>query len=393
MPFVIRPSGATDLSAATLHAETGLPQTIAGLAAGSYQVGLVRWSPTPVAVGSAARAPTIASSTVSPSTGRNGTTFTSSYTGSGETSVTRQWHANGEPIPGATGATYRADLDGLGLLTCEVKLVNGAGSASLESAPARVDLDPAALLAGAKTALWLDPSDRSNFFVDDGVTPAAVGQTVRVWKDKSGVGALTASQAQTASRPTLALESDGRIALLFDGTDEMVLSSQIMAGGVVLGVTPSAGDSNYNHPTPLGSSTGRYITVGAGGSYRYRATSTSASVVPASKVEAQIASFNALSPNAATLGAMNVYQDGAPASDNPESKELITDLDLLGRRSSSTRFNGKCYGVVARDTPFSDQERRALQEWMGRKTWPVGSGAEYHAAGGFPLLTYVYQGA
>lgn len=53
MPIVLRPSGDTDLSSATLHAETALPQTIAGLSAGAYQVGRLTWADTPVSVSAA----------------------------------------------------------------------------------------------------------------------------------------------------------------------------------------------------------------------------------------------------------------------------------------------------------------------------------------------------
>ncbi|SFJ36889.1 sialate O-acetylesterase [Jannaschia pohangensis] len=50
MPIIIRPSGDTDLSNATLHEDTALPQTITGLAAGSWQVGRLSWAPDPAEV-------------------------------------------------------------------------------------------------------------------------------------------------------------------------------------------------------------------------------------------------------------------------------------------------------------------------------------------------------
>lgn len=50
MPYIIRPNGESDLANATLHSEATLPQTISGLAAGTYEVGRISWGSSPVAV-------------------------------------------------------------------------------------------------------------------------------------------------------------------------------------------------------------------------------------------------------------------------------------------------------------------------------------------------------
>ena len=59
MPIIIRPYGATDLSSATVLAETALPQVISSLAVGSYEVGRVSWNPSSITVS----APVVAPST------------------------------------------------------------------------------------------------------------------------------------------------------------------------------------------------------------------------------------------------------------------------------------------------------------------------------------------
>lgn len=50
MAFILRPHGNSGLTGATYHAETSLPQVIAGLAAGGYDVGRLEWAADPVTV-------------------------------------------------------------------------------------------------------------------------------------------------------------------------------------------------------------------------------------------------------------------------------------------------------------------------------------------------------
>lgn len=50
MAFIIRPNGDTDLANAQIVAEGSLPQTIASLTAGTYEVGRVSWALDPIAV-------------------------------------------------------------------------------------------------------------------------------------------------------------------------------------------------------------------------------------------------------------------------------------------------------------------------------------------------------
>lgn len=58
MSIIIRPWGATDLSGATVIAETTLPQVISSLTAGSYEVGRVSWNPSQITVSAPVVTPT-----------------------------------------------------------------------------------------------------------------------------------------------------------------------------------------------------------------------------------------------------------------------------------------------------------------------------------------------
>lgn len=73
-------------------------------------------------------------------------------------------------------------------------------------------------ISGCQT--WLDAGDPSTMFTDTaGTTKATSGQTIKLWKDKSG-NAYNATQATTENAPTLS--SNG---LSFNGTSTVISSS------------------------------------------------------------------------------------------------------------------------------------------------------------------------
>lgn len=79
---------------------------------------------------------------------------------------------------------------------------------------------PSSLFSGGEAGAWYDPSDLSSMFQDSGgATPAAVGQPVGYIADKSGRG-NHATQATTASKPTLRQDASGNYYLEFDGVDD-----------------------------------------------------------------------------------------------------------------------------------------------------------------------------
>lgn len=79
--------------------------------------------------------------------------------------------------------------------------------------------DPVSLFSGGVDGALFDASDLSTLFQDTaGTVPVtAAGQSVALWKDKSGNG-HHASQATAANRPTLAVDLLGNYALAFTGT-------------------------------------------------------------------------------------------------------------------------------------------------------------------------------
>ena len=88
--------------------------------------------------------------------------------------------------------------------------------------------DPRSLFAGGQQGVWYDPSDFSTMFKDTaGTDPVtAAGDAVALIRDKSGRG-NHASQSTLASRPLLQQDGTGRWFLLFDGSNDSLVTSSI----------------------------------------------------------------------------------------------------------------------------------------------------------------------
>lgn len=109
---------------------------------------------------------------------------------------------------------------------------------------------PSALFAAGEQGLWLDPSDLSTLFQDDGgtVPVTADGDPVGLILDKSGNG-NHASQATLASRPTY--RTDGTLHWLeFDGVDDGLVTTAVLPINTTDEVTLCIGQKHLvNSPT------------------------------------------------------------------------------------------------------------------------------------------------
>lgn len=87
---------------------------------------------------------------------------------------------------------------------------------------------PASLFAAGEQGAWYDPSDLTTLFQDTaGTIPVTTaGQSVALMLDKSGRG-NHATQTTLAQRPTYNVDGSGLNYLLFDGTDDGMLTSTI----------------------------------------------------------------------------------------------------------------------------------------------------------------------
>jgi hypothetical protein len=90
---------------------------------------------------------------------------------------------------------------------------------------------PLSLFAAGEQGAWYDPSDINTLFQDDaGTTPVtATGQSVGRILDKSGRG-NHATQANAAQKPLYDIDGTGRPFLLFDGSDDGMVTGTITPG-------------------------------------------------------------------------------------------------------------------------------------------------------------------
>ena len=93
------------------------------------------------------------------------------------------------------------------------------------------DFSPRSLFAASEPGVWYDPSDFSTMFQDTaGTVPVtAVGQSVARINDKSGRG-NHATQSSASSRPILQQDANGKYFLLFDGSDDFLVTGTITPG-------------------------------------------------------------------------------------------------------------------------------------------------------------------
>lgn len=93
----------------------------------------------------------------------------------------------------------------------------------------RGGFSPKSLFAAGEQGVWYDPSDFSTMFQDAaGTTPVtAVEQPVGKILDKSGRGNHATQSANTAYRPILKQDASGKYYLLFDGSNDYLVTPAI----------------------------------------------------------------------------------------------------------------------------------------------------------------------
>ncbi len=109
-----------------------------------------------VAVAEALVAPSVASVSIVPSSGRVGDTFTASAeaTGNPAPALAYQWALDGVTIPGATSASYLAEA--VGSLTMTVSAANSEGASSATSAAVEVLASERSVITGGNEAIIVE---------------------------------------------------------------------------------------------------------------------------------------------------------------------------------------------------------------------------------------------
>lgn len=233
---------------------------------------------------------------------------------------------------------------------------------------------------------WYDPSDLTTLFQDSaGATPVtAAGQPVGRMLDKSGRG-NHATQSTADRRPTYQIDSSGRPFLLFDGTDDGMLTStitpgtdkvQVFAGArklsdaavgilVELSATIASNNGAFSIIAPLTNGSASYAAFSKGTAQGAASYTNAAIAAPVSSV---ITGVGDISGDFVRLR-VNGTQVAASVSDQGTGNYLAYPL-YIGRRGGTTfPFNGRLYSLIVRFGPnMTSGQITTTERWVNSKT-------------------------
>ena len=242
---------------------------------------------------------------------------------------------------------------------------------------------PASLFAASEPGGWYDPSDLTTLFQDTaGTTPVtATGQTVARINDKSGRG-NHATQATAASRPIYQVDGNGKAYLLFDGTDDFLVTGTITPGidkaQVFVGVRKLS-DAAVGMVAELGvktlavnGSVALFTSLDAGPNYEAQTRGTVFA-------DARGATFTAPITNVVTvtsdISADNLVLrvgglvSASDSADQGTGNYLAYPLYIGRRAGTSLPFNGRLYGLITRfGANLSADQIAQTETWMNSKT-------------------------
>lgn len=229
-----------------------------------------------------------------------------------------------------------------------------------------------------------DFSDLGTLFQDAaGTTPVtAVDQPVGLVLDKSGRG-NHASQATTTARPTLKQDGSGFYYLLFDGTDDGLVTSSIDFGesdkiSVFAGVRKLASTTNQcvaELSAARASNAGAFTLFapgGAGGTYQFLSrgsldTGTASVSGYTEPVTSVITGLGDISGDTCTLRVDGV-QKAQGTADQGSGKCANKPLYIGRRGGASLPFNGRLYGLIVSGGVISAAQIAANESWIAART-------------------------
>ena len=258
------------------------------------------------------------------------------------------------------------------------------------------------LFSAGEPGVWYDPSDLSTLFQDAaGSAPVtAVGQPVGKILDKSGRG-NHATQATTASRPTLQQAASGKYYLSFDGVDDWLLTSSInftltdkmtvLAGvrklsDAALSIIIEHGNPtilpDYNNsPTTMLGASSRSVDPVNGASY--------SSVLNSGIANANVSAVGIAIYKAPITSIISIRQDRTKTHGSEEIKFRHNAVDIsgivvannnptgnygnfplyIGRRGGTTNpFAGNLYGLIVRGAATDDLHLTHAEKFLAHKS-------------------------
>ena len=252
----------------------------------------------------------------------------------------------------------------------------------LMSSASSVAFSPLSLFASGEQGAWYDPSDLSTMFQDTaGTTPVtATGQTVARINDKSGRG-NHATQATAASRPQYQVDGNGKAYLLFDGTDDFLLTGTIMPGidkaQVFAGVRKlSDAARGMVLETGLGNQSGSIAlqAPSSNGAANYGLLAGGTTIVGVNPTTftapiTNVVSFAADIPADSLVARINGSQVAQIANDQGTGNFLAYPLYIGRRGGTGLPFNGRIYGIAVRfGANLSAAQISQMETWLNART-------------------------
>lgn len=240
-----------------------------------------------------------------------------------------------------------------------------------------------ALFAAGEQGAWYDPSDLSSMYQDSaGTTAAVVGQPVGKILDKSGRG-NHATQATSASRPTLQQDASGYYYLSFDGFDDGMATAAInfsatdkmtvwagvnkqsdAAVGLVAEFTAdlTANAGSWYLAAPISAATANFAFASKG-TVAAQATATSIYAAPFAAVITGQGNISGDSVTQRVNGVLN----GSTLTDEGTGNYANAPLYLGRRGGASLPFNGRIYSLIVRGAASDTAQISAGERYAAGK--------------------------
>lgn len=241
---------------------------------------------------------------------------------------------------------------------------------------------PASLFAASEPGGWWDPSDLTTLFQDTaGTVPVtAAGQSVARVNDKSGRG-NNLTQSTAGNRPTYQVDGTGRGHLLFDGTDDFLVTPTITPGTdkaqVFAGVrklSDAAFGMIAEHSTGAGAGRVYLGCSNGGGNYvaQYAGTGSNVNAQSGPSFPAPITNVATALANIAAPD-LTLRLNGTVAANNtttPGTGNFGAFAFYVGRRNgTSLPFNGRIYGLILRfGANLSAAQIASTEAWLNQRT-------------------------
>jgi hypothetical protein len=319
--------------------------------------------------------------TVSPSisgTTEVGETLTvSNGTWSGSVdSYSYQWLRDGSPISGATSSTYTPVVADSGATISAEVTANGPDASATASASGVEVADVPLTVSGL--SLWL----RSDVGVLDGSgSPSGDGDPVATWEDQSTNG-YDVAQSTPGNRPTLVFGvKNGKPSIRFDSSNvehlignmpniealqegTVFIVSDTFIGGTKLGVYH---DSSNNRQISWSSTKNSMIAVNSSGSIEYVSLEGGGTLGFLYSAVFQVGS----PPSVYFDGVLQSISVASGTANDTFFADVVLPGDDIavgvksdGPSSTSGPFNGDIFEIMIYNSPLSNADREAIEEYL-----------------------------